>query len=79
MSKLAVLISCRSPGGPGIRLDGAMATGNIVGTSYDSLLVKVSSDNRQHPKLSWGVAAHIKGLDALNSRKHLVSSRADCW
>ncbi len=33
---------CRSPGGPGIRLDGAMATGNIVGSFYDSLLVKVS-------------------------------------
>ncbi|CAL5223603.1 g6142 [Coccomyxa viridis] len=31
----------RSPGGPGIRLDGAMATGNIVGSFYDSLLVKV--------------------------------------
>ena len=36
------LALCRSPGGPGIRLDGAMATGNIVGSFYDSLLVKVS-------------------------------------
>lgn len=32
----------RSPGGPGIRLDGAMAAGNVVSRHYDSLLVKVS-------------------------------------
>ena len=31
----------RSPGGPGIRLDGAMAAGNTVSRHYDSLLVKV--------------------------------------
>ncbi|PRW20525.1 pyruvate carboxylase isoform A [Chlorella sorokiniana] len=31
----------RSPGGHGIRLDGAMAAGNIVSRHYDSLLVKV--------------------------------------
>ena len=31
----------RSPGGPGIRLDGAMAAGNVVSRHYDSLLVKV--------------------------------------
>lgn len=31
----------RSPGGPGIRLDGALAAGNIVSRHYDSLLVKV--------------------------------------
>ncbi|KAK9814506.1 hypothetical protein WJX72_007023 [[Myrmecia] bisecta] len=31
----------RSPGGPGIRLDGAMTAGNIVSRHYDSLLVKV--------------------------------------
>ena len=31
----------RSPGGPGIRLDGAMAAGNAVSRHYDSLLVKV--------------------------------------
>ncbi len=36
----------RSPGGPGIRLDGAMATGNIVGSFYDSLLVKVRLHHR---------------------------------
>ena len=32
----------RSPGGPGIRLDGAMTAGNVVSRHYDSLLVKVS-------------------------------------
>lgn len=31
----------RSPGGPGIRLDGAMSAGNVVSKYYDSLLVKV--------------------------------------
>lgn len=31
----------RSSGGPGVRLDGAMAAGNIVSRHYDSLLVKV--------------------------------------
>ena len=31
----------RSPGGPGIRLDGAMTAGNTVSRHYDSLLVKV--------------------------------------
>ena len=30
----------RSPGGPGIRLDGAMMAGNQVSRFYDSLLVK---------------------------------------
>ena len=33
----------RSPGGPGIRLDGHMAAGNVVSRHYDSLLVKVTS------------------------------------
>ena len=32
----------RSPGGPGIRLDGAMTAGNVVSPYFDSLLVKVS-------------------------------------
>lgn len=32
----------RSPGGPGIRLDGAIAAGNVVSRYYDSLLVKAS-------------------------------------
>lgn len=32
----------RSPGGPGIRLDGAMTAGNVVSRHYDSLLVKVT-------------------------------------
>lgn len=31
----------RSAGGPGVRLDGALAAGNIVSRHYDSLLVKV--------------------------------------
>lgn len=31
----------RSPGGPGVRLDGAMTAGNVVSRHYDSLLVKV--------------------------------------
>ena len=31
----------RSAGGPGVRLDGAMAAGNTVSRHYDSLLVKV--------------------------------------
>lgn len=33
----------RSPGGPGIRLDGAMTAGNVVSRHYDSLLVKVTA------------------------------------
>jgi Biotin carboxylase C-terminal domain len=31
----------RSPGGPGIRLDGALGAGNTVSRYYDSLLTKV--------------------------------------
>ncbi len=38
------------PGGPGIRLDGAVTTGNVISKYYDSLLSKVSS---QGAKL-WG-------------------------
>jgi len=34
----------RSPGGPGIRLDGALGAGNTVSRYYDSLLVKVTAD-----------------------------------
>jgi pyruvate carboxylase len=33
----------RSPGGPGIRLDGAVAAGNVISRYYDSLLTKVIS------------------------------------
>ncbi len=29
------------PGGPGIRLDGAVTTGNVVSRHYDSLMAKV--------------------------------------
>lgn len=36
----------RSPGGPGIRLDGAMTAGNVVSRHYDSLLVKVGAPPR---------------------------------
>lgn len=39
----------RSPGGPGIRLDGAMASGNTVSRHYDSLLVKVLPTGRPLP------------------------------
>jgi pyruvate carboxylase len=31
----------RVPGGPGIRVDGAVTTGNVVSRYYDSLLAKV--------------------------------------
>jgi pyruvate carboxylase len=31
----------RVPGGPGIRMDGAVTTGNVVSRYYDSLLAKV--------------------------------------
>eukprot|EP00210_Caulerpa_lentillifera_P003086 g2948.t1 len=31
----------RVPGGPGVRLDGSVTTGNVVGRYYDSLLCKV--------------------------------------
>lgn len=31
----------RVPGGPGIRLDGAVAAGNVISQYYDSLLTKV--------------------------------------
>ncbi len=37
----------RSPGGPGIRLDGAMAAGNFVSRHYDSLLVKVTTSMKE--------------------------------
>ena len=33
----------RMPGGPGIRLDGAVAAGNVISRYYDSLLTKVIS------------------------------------
>jgi acetyl/propionyl-CoA carboxylase alpha subunit len=33
----------RLPGGPGIRLDGAVAAGNVISRHYDSLLTKVIS------------------------------------
>lgn len=36
----------RLPGGPGIRLDGAVAAGNTISQYYDSLLTKVA---RPHP------------------------------
>ena len=51
----------RSPGGPGIRLDGALTAGNTVSRHYDSLLVKVSS---QQVSLGFGpYAGHaISGL-----------------
>lgn len=45
--KVVLTLACpsmqayRSPGGPGIRLDGAMTAGNYVSRHYDSLLVKV--------------------------------------
>ena len=41
-----VLQAYRSPGGPGIRLDGAMTAGNVVSRHFDSLLVKVQPTKR---------------------------------
>lgn len=32
----------RMPGGPGIRMDGAVTTGNVISRYYDSMLAKVS-------------------------------------
>lgn len=33
----------RTPGGPGVRLDGSATTGSVISPHYDSLLVKVIS------------------------------------
>lgn len=38
------------PGGPGIRLDGAVTTGNVVSRYYDSLLAKVIASAPTFPK-----------------------------
>jgi pyruvate carboxylase len=46
----------RSPGGPGIRLDGAMTAGNFVSRHYDSLLVKVCACCGAVPPLMLGRA-----------------------
>ncbi|GAX77798.1 hypothetical protein CEUSTIGMA_g5241.t1 [Chlamydomonas eustigma] len=40
----------RVPGGPGIRLDGAFTTGNVVSRYYDSLLAKVIASAPTFPK-----------------------------
>ncbi|GBF90515.1 pyruvate carboxylase [Raphidocelis subcapitata] len=40
----------RVPGGPGIRLDGAVTTGNVVSRYYDSLLAKVVASAPTFPK-----------------------------
>lgn len=37
----------RLPGGPGIRLDGAVASGNTISQYYDSLLTKVRCSPRR--------------------------------
>lgn len=40
----------RVPGGPGIRLDGAFTTGNVISRYYDSLLAKVIATAPTFPK-----------------------------
>lgn len=40
----------RVPGGPGIRLDGAMTTGNYISRFYDSLLSKVIAHGSTYEK-----------------------------
>eukprot|EP00891_Asterochloris_glomerata_P005106 jgi/Astpho2/5106/fgenesh1_pm.00073_%23_5_t len=57
----------RSPGGPGIRLDGAMTAGNVVSPYFDSLLVKViaSSNTFLHAVQKMQRALyefHIRGI-----------------
>ena len=55
----------RSPGGPGIRLDGAMTAGNVVSRHYDSLLVKVSHTCLPHSGVPLGTL-HTPPLVCLN-------------
>ena len=43
------------PGGPGIRMDGAVTTGNVVSRYYDSLLAKVG--RRGGPRAAPAAAA----------------------
>jgi pyruvate carboxylase len=40
----------RVPGGPGIRLDGAVTAGNVVSRYYDSLLAKVIANAPTYDK-----------------------------
>jgi len=40
----------RVPGGPGIRMDGAVTTGNVMSSFYDSLLAKVIATAPTFPK-----------------------------
>ena len=60
----------RSPGGPGIRLDGAMTAGNVVSRHYDSLLVKVS--------VIWLSDGKIHYAPCGFSVSHVWSCRATC-
>lgn len=39
----------RTPGGPGVRLDGSATTGSLISPHYDSLLVKVISTGSDFP------------------------------
>jgi pyruvate carboxylase len=49
----------RSPGGPGIRLDGALGAGNTVSRYYDSLLTKV------HSRMAARHCSHAAARDAV--------------
>lgn len=45
-----VIVEYRSPGGPGIRLDGAAYAGAVVTPFYDSLLVKMTTTGEGFPE-----------------------------
>ena len=62
----------RSPGGPGIRLDGAMTAGNTVSRHYDSLLVKVGQSISTMPAaLVWSVPFTLAWLGLCPSQKKM--------
>jgi biotin carboxylase len=60
----------RSPGGPGIRLDGALGAGNTVSRYYDSLLTKVGV----HDSRMYGLHhTHIASAHSAIGRRSLRS------
>ncbi|KAI8869513.1 pyruvate carboxylase [Ramicandelaber brevisporus] len=80
----------RSPGGPGIRLDGSQGyTGAVITPHYDSLLVKVTSHGNSFEKarrrlLSALVEFRVRGVKTnipfmLNLLSHETFRAGGCW
>lgn len=69
----------RVPGGPGIRLDGAVTTGNVISRYYDSMLAKVGRlCNVQVTQLRTTVFAWCFCLSSYPSRISHLLPRACC-